>query len=68
MTSCTVCGIQLLGHPDDDVTCSTCEHNNFAGDLLRYPPQGTRGWWLTARGELAPRPRPAWRGEDYHAT
>jgi hypothetical protein len=65
-SSCTVCGTQLMGHPDDDVTCSTCEQNNFAGDLLRHPPQGTRWisssgtrcWWLTARGDLAPRPRP----------
>lgn len=33
--SCSVCGISLLGWPDEDVTCSPCEVMNFAGNALR---------------------------------
>ena len=52
---CTICGMSLIGHPDDDVACAACEQANLAGDLLRYPPQGARFWWLAARRELEPR-------------
>jgi hypothetical protein len=37
VTSCTVCGMLQIGHPDDDVCCDTCEWLNFDGDPLRHP-------------------------------
>lgn len=46
-STCTICNTPLMGHPDADVTCGSCEVMNFAGDALRHPPRRAphQSWW-----------------------
>ena len=49
LTQCTICGIPLLGSPDDDVCCAAC-------DAINFPPPDAKPlpWWEAVRGTLAP--------------
>lgn len=56
VTPCTVCGLPMLGCPDDDITCADCDRLNLAGDPWRHPPSQQHHplpWWQAARLPLA---------------
>ena len=50
MTTCTICGVLVVGSADADVCCADCAAVNFPP-----PKEPPRPWWETLRGPLAPR-------------
>lgn len=49
MTCCTICGVPLIGAPDDDRCCIDCDAANFP------PPEDIPlPWWQAVRLRPAP--------------
>ena len=48
-STCTICGIPMIGSPDDDVCCLACDAINFP-----LPDEKPLPWWEAVRGTLAP--------------